>query len=128
VNYPTHDLELAAVVQALKIWRHYLMGKRCELYTDHKSLKYIFTQANLNLRERRWLELIKDYDLGINYHLGKANLVVDALSQRSHTNHLIVKSIPSVLCDEFAELRLVANMEVVEMEVGSSLLQEIRRG
>jgi hypothetical protein len=71
VNYPTHDLELATVVHALKIWRHYLMGKRCELYTDHKSLKYIFTQLNLNLRQRRWLELIKDYDLGINYHPGK---------------------------------------------------------
>jgi hypothetical protein len=60
------------------------MGKRCDLYTDHKSLKYIFTQLNLNLRQRRWLELIKDYDLGINYHPGKANVVVDALSHRSH--------------------------------------------
>jgi hypothetical protein len=81
--YPTHDLELATVVHtvhALKIWRHYLIGKRCELYTDHKSMKYIFTQSNLNLRQRRWLELIKDYDLGINYHPGKANVVADALS------------------------------------------------
>jgi hypothetical protein len=67
-HYLTHDLELAAVVYALKIWRHYLMKKRCELYTDHKSLKYIFTQSNLNVRQRRLLELIKDYDLGINYH------------------------------------------------------------
>jgi hypothetical protein len=58
VNYPTHDLELAAVVHTLKIWRQYLIGKRCELYTDHKNLKYIFTQSNLNLRQRRWLELI----------------------------------------------------------------------
>jgi hypothetical protein len=65
--YPTHGLELAAVVQALKIWRHYLMGKRCKLYMDHKSLKYIFTQTGLNLSQRRWLELIKDYDLGISY-------------------------------------------------------------
>jgi Reverse transcriptase (RNA-dependent DNA polymerase). len=63
-NYPTHDLELAAVVHALKIWRHYLIGNRCEIYTDHKSLKYIFTQSDLNLRQRRWLELIKDYDVG----------------------------------------------------------------
>ncbi|WVZ80632.1 LOW QUALITY PROTEIN: hypothetical protein U9M48_028091 [Paspalum notatum var. saurae] len=62
VNYPTHDLELAAVVHALKIWRHYLFGNRCEIYTDHKSLKYIFTQNELNMRQRRWLELIKDYD------------------------------------------------------------------
>jgi ribonuclease HI len=77
VNYPTHDLELAAVVHALKIWRQYLMGKRYELYIDHKSLKYIFTQLNLNLRQRRWLEVIKDYDLGINYHHGKANVVAD---------------------------------------------------
>jgi hypothetical protein len=79
-HYPTHDLELAVVVHALNIWRHYLMGKRCELYMDHKSLKYIFTQSNLNLRQRRLLELIKDYDLGINYHPGKANVVADALS------------------------------------------------
>nr|ABA98150.1 retrotransposon protein, putative, Ty3-gypsy subclass [Oryza sativa Japonica Group] len=70
VNYPTHDLELAAVVHALKIWRHYLIGNRCEVYTDHKSLKYIFTQTELNMRQRRWLELIKDYDLGIHYHPG----------------------------------------------------------
>jgi hypothetical protein len=80
VNYLTHNLELAVVVQALKIWRHYLMRKRCELYMDHKSLKYVFTQANLNLRQRRWLELIKNYDLGINYHPGKANVVTGALS------------------------------------------------
>jgi hypothetical protein len=81
-NYPTHDLELAAVVHALKIWRHYLIGHRCEIYSDHKSLKYIFTQSDLNLRQRRWLELIKDYDLGINYHPGKANVVADALSRK----------------------------------------------
>jgi hypothetical protein len=62
------------------------MGKRCELYTDHKSLKYIFTQSNLNHRQRRWLEPIKDYDLGINYYLGKANVVADAISQRSHVS------------------------------------------
>jgi hypothetical protein len=62
-HYPTHDLELAAVVHVLKIWRHYLIGKSCEIYLDHKSLKYIFTQSDLNLRQRRWLELIKDYDL-----------------------------------------------------------------
>jgi hypothetical protein len=79
-HYRTHDLELAVVVHALKICRHYLMRKRYELYTVHKSLKYIFTQSNLNLRQRRWLELIKDYDFGINYHPGKANVVADALS------------------------------------------------
>ncbi|WVZ76987.1 hypothetical protein U9M48_024892 [Paspalum notatum var. saurae] len=77
VNYPTHDLELAAIVHALKIWRHYLFGNRCEIYTDHKSLKYIFTQNELNMRQRRWLELIKDYDLEIHYHPGKANVKTD---------------------------------------------------
>jgi hypothetical protein len=71
VNYPTHDLDLAAMVHAHKIWRYYLMGMRCELYTDHKSLKYIFTKSELNLQQGRWLELIKDYDLGFNYHPGE---------------------------------------------------------
>jgi hypothetical protein len=129
-HYPTHDLELATVIHALKIWRHYHMGKRCELYMDHKSLKYIFTQSNLNLRQRRWLELIKDYDLGINYHPGKANVVADALSQRSHVSQLVVDSMPFELCEEFGKLnpRIVANTEAMEMEVGSSLLREIQRG
>jgi hypothetical protein len=127
VNYPTHDLELAAVVHALKIWSHYLMGKRCELYMDHKSLKYIFTQSNLNLRQRRWLELIKDYDLGINYHPGKANVVADALSSRSHVSQLVVGRMPFELCKEFNKLnlRIVTNTEATELEVGSNLLQEI---
>ena len=80
-NYPTHDLELAAVVLALKTWHHYLMGNRCEIYSDHKSLKYIFTQKELNMRQRRWIELIKDYDLDIHYHPSKANVVADALSR-----------------------------------------------
>jgi hypothetical protein len=65
VNYPTHDLELAAVVHALKIWRHYLLGNKFHIFTDHKSLRYIFTQPELNLRQRRWLELIKDYNLEV---------------------------------------------------------------
>jgi hypothetical protein len=128
VNYLTHHLELGAVVHALKIWRHYLTGKRCGLYTDHKSLKYIFMQSNLNLRQRRWFGLIQDYDLGINYHPGKANVVADASSRRFHANHLLVKSIPFELCDEFAELKIVANIEAMEMEVGSSLLQVIQKG
>nr|GFC97424.1 putative polyprotein [Tanacetum cinerariifolium] len=73
VNYPTHDLKLAAFVFAFKIWRHYLYGESCDIFTDHKSLKYIFTQRELNMRQRRWLELLKDYDTNIQYHLGKAN-------------------------------------------------------
>jgi hypothetical protein len=130
VHYPTYDLELSAVVHALKFQRRYFMGKRCELYTDHKSLKYIFTQSNLNLRQTRWLELIKDYDLGINNHPGKANVVADALSQRSHVSQLVVNSMPIELCEEYDKLnlRINVNTEAMEMEVGSSLLQEIRRG
>jgi hypothetical protein len=77
-NYPTHDLELATVAHTLKIWRPYLIGHRCEIYS-HKSLKYIFTQTDLNLRQQRWLELIKDYNLKINYHPSKANVIADAL-------------------------------------------------
>jgi hypothetical protein len=121
-HYLTHDLELATVVHALKIWRHYLIEKRCELYTDHKSLKYIFTQLNLNLRQRRWLELIKDYDLRINYHPGKANVVADALSRRYHVSQLVVNSMSFELCEEFDKLniRIIVNIEAMEMEMGSS--------
>jgi ribonuclease HI len=90
LDYPTHDLELAAVVHALKIWRHYIMGTKCQVYTDHKSSKYIFTQKDLNLRQRRWLELIRDYDLEIHYHPGKANLVAAALSRNKHVHSAIV--------------------------------------
>ena len=84
VNYPTHDLELAAVVHSLKIWRHYLLGNKVHIFIDHKSLKYIFTQSELNMRQQRWLELIKDYNLEVHYHPGKANVVADALSRKSH--------------------------------------------
>ncbi|WVZ97053.1 hypothetical protein U9M48_042617, partial [Paspalum notatum var. saurae] len=86
VNYPTHDLELLAVVHALKKWRHYLLRNTCHIYTDHMSLKYIFTQPEINMRQRRWLELIKDYDMDIHYHPGKANVVADALSRKAHCN------------------------------------------
>ncbi|KAE8667867.1 Detected protein of unknown function [Hibiscus syriacus] len=82
-NYPTHDLELAAVIFALKIWRHYLYGEKCYIFTDHKSLKYLLTQKELNLRQRRWLELLKDYDCVIDYHPGKANIIADALSRKT---------------------------------------------
>nr|ABA98111.1 retrotransposon protein, putative, Ty3-gypsy subclass [Oryza sativa Japonica Group] len=105
-NYPTHDLELEAVVHALKIWRHYLIGNHCNIYTDHKSLKYIFTQSDLNLRQRRWLELIKDYDLEVHYHPGKANVVADALSRKSHCNHLRMEGMVPELREEIAQLNL----------------------
>jgi hypothetical protein len=129
-HYPTHDLELTVVVHALKILRHYLMGKRCELYMDHKSLKYIFTQPDLNLRQQRWMEFIKDSDMEINYHPGKANVVADALCRRSHVSQLVVENMPFQLCEEFDKLnlRIVANMDVREMEIDSTLLQDIRKG
>ena len=82
-NYPTHDLELVAIVFALKIWRHYLYGEKCFIYNDHKSLKYLPSQRELNLRQRRWMELIEDYDCVIDYHPGKANVVADALSRKT---------------------------------------------
>jgi hypothetical protein len=120
-KYPTHGLELAIMIHALKIWRHYIIGKRCEVYSDHKSLKYIFTQPDLNLRQWRWLELIKDYDLGINYHLGKANVVVDALSRSSHPSMLATRELLLEFCEEFEKVNLgwVSNTEVITMEVDS---------
>ncbi|GJU43942.1 putative reverse transcriptase domain-containing protein [Tanacetum coccineum] len=81
-NYTTHDLELGAVVFALKLWRHYLYGTKCTVYTDHKSLQHILDQKELNMRQRRWLELLSDYDCEIRYHPGKANVVADALSRK----------------------------------------------
>jgi hypothetical protein len=104
-NYPTHDLELAAVVHALKIWRHYLIGNKCEIYTDHKSLKYIFTQPDLNLIQTRWLELIKDYNLEIHYHPGRANVVADAQSRKAYCHHLVTQK--SELCEEMRKLNLI---------------------
>ena len=84
-NYSTHDLELATVVFALKIWRHHLYGVRFEVFSDHKSLKYLFDQKELNMRQRRWMEFLKDYEFELKYHHGKANVVADALSRKSLT-------------------------------------------
>ena len=82
-NYPTHDLELVAVVFALQIWQHYLYEEKCRIYTDRKSLKYLLKQKELNWRQRRWLKLFKDYDYIIDYHPRKANVVANALSQKT---------------------------------------------
>src|SRR5881394_4085435 len=119
-HYATHDLELASVVHALKIWRHYLLGNVCHIYTDHKSLKYIFTQSELNMRQRRWLELIKDYNLEVHYHPGKANVVADALSRKSHCNCHMVEDPVTTLCADMERLNLemfpqgtVMNLELV---------------
>jgi hypothetical protein len=105
-NYPTHDLQLAIVVHTLKMWRYYLMGTHCNIFTDHKSLKYIFTQADLNMRQRRWLELIKDYDLEVHYHPGKANVVDDALSRKSQCNCVMMDSRINTLCDELSKMKI----------------------
>ncbi|WVZ75931.1 hypothetical protein U9M48_023947 [Paspalum notatum var. saurae] len=113
-NYPTHDLELAAIVQALKILRHYLLGNTCNIYTDHKSLKYIFTQPEINMRQRRWLELIKDYDLEIHYHPGKANVVADALSRRAHCNVIEIQPTASVICCEIDAINM-ATEQLIEL-------------
>jgi hypothetical protein len=119
-NYPTHDLELALIVHALKTWRHYLMGKRCEVFTDHKSLKYIFTQKDMNMRQRRWVELIKDYDLSLQYHPGKANMVADALSRKAYVNCLSTDELPEDLCRALRDLSL----EVVPAGFVASLVMQ----
>jgi len=105
-NYPTHDLELAAVVFALKIWRHYLYGVHCRFFTDHKSLKYIFTQKELNMRQRRWLELIKDYDIDLQYHEGKANVVADALSRKNPRATFLLSRASDDIIRDFSKLDL----------------------
>jgi hypothetical protein len=128
-NYPTHDLELAAMVHALKTWRHYLYGQKCDIYTDHKSLKYIFTQLELNMRQQRWLELIKDHELEIHYHPSKANVVADDLSRKSQVNMLAAHQMPYELAKEFDRLSLgfLNNTQGVTIELEPTLEQDIRK-
>ena len=106
------------------------MGTKCQVYTDHKSLKFTFTQKDLNLRQHRWLELIKDYDLEIHYHPGKANLVADALSRKEHVHAAIVTQLPDELAEDFERLNLgiVAHTEGITIEVEPTLEQEIWKG
>ncbi|KAJ3684443.1 hypothetical protein LUZ61_013607 [Rhynchospora tenuis] len=122
-NYPTHDLELAAVIFALKTWRHYLYGVKCKIYTDHQSLKYIFTQKELNLRQRRWLELMKDYDLEILYHAGKANLVADALSRKSRMNAVALITREPKLLEEMRRMDLYVG---ISQELGQLMLARVQ--
>jgi hypothetical protein len=107
-----------------------MIGNKCQIFTDHKSLKYIFTQRDLNLRQCRWLELIKDYDLDIQYHPGKANVVADALSHKSQANMLVARLMPEELCWEMAQLNLgiAAQSETMTLEIESTLEQEIIKG
>ena len=104
-NYLTHDLELAVVVFALKIWRHYLYGAQFQVFSDYKSLKYLFDQKELNMRQRRWMEFLKDFDFELLYHPGKANVVADALSRKAvHASLMMVRELD--LVEQFRDMQL----------------------
>jgi hypothetical protein len=124
-NYPTHDLELAAVVFALKQWRHYLYGTKCIVYTDHRSLQYIFTQKDMTMRQRRWHELIKDYDCEIRYHPGKANVVADALSRKRSSDVWMLMRM-DIVSDLIAQLRLAQNNALKDENVKAERLFKCR--
>ena len=114
-NYPTHNLELAAIIFALKIWWHYLYGESCKIFTDYKSLKYLFTQKELNTR-RRWLELLKDYDLNIKYHPEKANVVANVLSKKSTANVMALLS---------TQWQILKDLEDLQIEVISTDIKNV---
>ncbi|GKB59167.1 putative reverse transcriptase domain-containing protein [Tanacetum coccineum] len=115
-NYTTHDLELGAVVFALKIWRHYLYGTKCTVFTDHKSLQHILDQKELNMRQRRWLELLADYDCEIRYHPEKANVVADALSLKERIKPLLVRSLVMTIHPNLPSQILKAQTEALKEE------------
>ncbi|GJR00987.1 putative reverse transcriptase domain-containing protein [Tanacetum coccineum] len=115
-NYTTHDLELGAVVFALKIWRHYLYGTKCTVFTDHKSLQHILNKKELNMRQRRWLELLADYDCEIRYHPGKANVVADALSRKERIKPLRVRALIMTIHPKLPSQILEAQNEALKEE------------
>ncbi|GJW81091.1 reverse transcriptase domain-containing protein [Tanacetum coccineum] len=115
-NYTTHDLELGAVVFALKIWRHYLYGTKCVVFTDHKIIQHILDQKDLNMRQRRWIELLSDYDCEIRYHPGKANVVADALSRKEMSEPLRVKALVMTIGLDLPSRILEAQKEAIRVE------------
>ncbi|GJU12795.1 reverse transcriptase domain-containing protein [Tanacetum coccineum] len=117
-NYTTHDLELGAVVFALTIWKHYLYGTKSVIYTDHKSLQHIFSQKELNMRQRRWIELFSDYNCEIHYHHGKANVVVDALSRKKRVKPKRVRAMNITLQSSIKDMILAAQKEAVNESAG----------
>ena len=108
-NYPTHDMDLVAIIFALKIWLQYLYGEQFEVFSDHKSLKYIFTQWDLNMRQRRLMEYLEDYDFTLHYHPGKANVVADALSWKSRGVLASIASRDWQMIETMGQLRLRYN-------------------
>ncbi|KAK2436721.1 hypothetical protein QL285_021693 [Trifolium repens] len=129
-NYPTHDLELAAVVFALKIWRHYLYGCTFVVFSDHKSLKYLFDQKELNMRQRRWMETLKDFDFTLQYHPGKANVVADALSRKSVSVCSAQMASQQELLEEFRDLHLEVefapgNLRLGMITISNGLMEDI---
>ncbi|GJW96652.1 putative reverse transcriptase domain-containing protein [Tanacetum coccineum] len=132
-NSTTHDLKLGVVVFALKIWRHYLYGTKCTVFTDHKSLQHILDQNKLNMRQRCWLELFSDYDYEIHYHLGKANVVADTLSRKERIKPLRVRALvmtigldlPKKILEAQTEARKPKNVEA--KDVGGMLVESSRK-
>ncbi|GKB21294.1 putative reverse transcriptase domain-containing protein, partial [Tanacetum coccineum] len=115
-NYMTHDLELGAIVFALRLWRNYLYGTKCVVFTDHKSLQYILDQKELNMRQRRWIELLSNYDYEIRYHPGKANVVADALSQKEREKPIRVRALVMTVYPDLSERILKAQTEAMKKE------------
>nr|GEX19701.1 putative reverse transcriptase domain-containing protein [Tanacetum cinerariifolium] len=115
-NYTTHDLELGSVVFALKMWRHYLYGTKCTVFTDHKSLQHILDQKELNMRQRCWLELLSDYDCEIRYHPGKVNVVADALSHKEWSEPLWVRALVMTISLDLPKQILGAQIEALKPE------------
>ncbi|GJX09493.1 putative reverse transcriptase domain-containing protein [Tanacetum coccineum] len=113
-NYTTHDLELGVVVFALRLWRHYLYETKCVVFTDHKSLQYILNQKEIKMRQRRWIELLSDYDYEIRYHPGKANVVDDALSQKERNKPLRFRDLMMTVHNDLPKQILKAKKEAIK--------------